>query len=74
MSKYGNFADTIPDLGNQMGITSLDLLDVAIGQSEYYGHKDIAAWFSYWKERFTRAIKEEWDVDDTETPTTTDEG
>jgi len=57
-----NFADIIPDLGIQLGISDITYLDVAINQSRYYGYEETAEWFEYWKERFARSIREEWYV------------
>jgi hypothetical protein len=58
-----HFVDIIPDLRDQLGISSLEYIDVAIKQSKYYGHWELAEWFEVVKERLTRAIKEEWYVE-----------
>lgn len=69
MNKYQNFADCIPDLGEQMGISSLKYLHVAVNQARYYGFEDVADWFENAEKRLKRAIEKEWSLDDADSST-----
>jgi hypothetical protein len=61
--RYGVFADCIPDLGTQLGISSLENLGIAVNQARYYGFEDVATWFETVQARLKRAVEEEWSVD-----------
>jgi hypothetical protein len=58
---YENFGDCIPDLGTQLGVSSLEYLPVAIRQARYYGFEEVARWFETAEKRLQDAIQEEWD-------------
>jgi hypothetical protein len=57
-----HFGHVIADFQSQMGIAHLDDLPVAVTQAKEYGFDDVAIWLTEVKERFYRAIEEEWNA------------